>query len=167
MIRRPPRSTLFPYTTLFRSVFRVVGAVRLPGHASGVAREQERELVITGPCGEGVRGVHADGDEHDVASVVEELCVLITVRMHLDRSALGARLVEEREYDGLPPEIAQVDGTFQYSVARGAGKREVGRGRSDLERLRGLRLRLSARRRRGGERGDERDDERRVGKECR
>src|SRR3712207_8840961 len=29
MIRRPPRSTLFPYTTLFRSFF-----ARLPGHAS-------------------------------------------------------------------------------------------------------------------------------------
>src|SRR2546430_10237673 len=25
MIRRPPRSTLFPYTTLFRSVFEVAG----------------------------------------------------------------------------------------------------------------------------------------------
>src|SRR3712207_8531115 len=25
MIRRPPRSTLFPYTTLFRSAFRVLG----------------------------------------------------------------------------------------------------------------------------------------------
>src|SRR5260370_9341374 len=25
MIRRPPRSTLFPYTTLFRSVFRATG----------------------------------------------------------------------------------------------------------------------------------------------
>src|SRR2546422_5575474 len=31
MIRRPPRSTLFPYTTLFRS--RLVGIVeQLPGH---------------------------------------------------------------------------------------------------------------------------------------
>src|SRR3712207_8001912 len=28
MIRRPPRSTLFPYTTLFRSVFRIFGMVR-------------------------------------------------------------------------------------------------------------------------------------------
>src|SRR5256885_5594219 len=27
MIRRPPRSTLFPYTTLFRSIARVVAAV--------------------------------------------------------------------------------------------------------------------------------------------
>src|SRR3712207_7980846 len=41
MIRRPPRSTLFPYTTLFRSVvdnrlpdergFQVISAVRKPG----------------------------------------------------------------------------------------------------------------------------------------
>src|SRR2546430_6138583 len=29
MIRRPPRSTLFPYTTLFRSVFG--GAIAVPG----------------------------------------------------------------------------------------------------------------------------------------
>src|SRR3712207_7003101 len=28
MIRRPPRSTLFPYTTLFRSAFLVVAAAR-------------------------------------------------------------------------------------------------------------------------------------------
>src|SRR5260370_10110896 len=30
MIRRPPRSTLFPYTTLFRSVFRADSAVAAP-----------------------------------------------------------------------------------------------------------------------------------------
>src|SRR2546429_2581228 len=29
MIRRPPRSTLFPYTTLFRSVQRMVGQEKL------------------------------------------------------------------------------------------------------------------------------------------
>src|SRR2546429_4534533 len=33
MIRRPPRSTLFPYTTLFRSVDRVVGDARGAGGA--------------------------------------------------------------------------------------------------------------------------------------
>src|SRR5260221_1363234 len=46
MIRRPPRSTLFPYTTLFRST-RTKGGVAKPpvyprpltgGHDSGVAR---------------------------------------------------------------------------------------------------------------------------------
>src|SRR5438132_5775969 len=38
MIRRPPRSTLFPYTTLFRST-RITGAV-----AVGVAPEPEPRL---------------------------------------------------------------------------------------------------------------------------
>src|SRR3989442_6528089 len=30
MIRRPPRSTLFPYTTLFRSIFAVSGGNMIP-----------------------------------------------------------------------------------------------------------------------------------------
>src|SRR3712207_8640874 len=36
MIRRPPRSTLFPYTTLFRSDPAAAG--RLPGHGQPAAR---------------------------------------------------------------------------------------------------------------------------------
>src|SRR2546425_12399939 len=35
MIRRPPRSTLFPYTTLFRSP-RTVSVINTPGIAKGV-----------------------------------------------------------------------------------------------------------------------------------
>src|SRR2546426_9294805 len=45
MIRRPPRSTLFPYTTLFRSDVAHVGVgepgVRFP-HSRGAARVQDR-----------------------------------------------------------------------------------------------------------------------------
>src|SRR3712207_7702187 len=41
MIRRPPRSTLFPYTTLFRS--RVVGQDRLPRHRPHQVRREERQ----------------------------------------------------------------------------------------------------------------------------
>src|SRR3712207_7246956 len=37
MIRRPPRSTLFPYTTLFRSVARRLG---LPIHVTPTVRER-------------------------------------------------------------------------------------------------------------------------------
>src|SRR3712207_8766461 len=37
MIRRPPRSTLFPYTTLFRSAAPPTGAAGLPAHRSGGA----------------------------------------------------------------------------------------------------------------------------------
>src|SRR3712207_8351779 len=36
MIRRPPRSTLFPYTTLFRSVGAAQRVERLPGRGLGV-----------------------------------------------------------------------------------------------------------------------------------
>src|SRR3712207_7141820 len=38
MIRRPPRSTLFPYTTLFRSIIAIVIAILLPSLAK--ARDQ-------------------------------------------------------------------------------------------------------------------------------
>src|SRR5437762_7669485 len=48
MIRRPPRSTLFPYTTLFRSdcAFRRFGVV-LVGEVFGAAlvREQDRDVA--------------------------------------------------------------------------------------------------------------------------
>src|SRR3712207_7097441 len=37
MIRRPPRSTLFPYTTLFRSLARVRMHAQQPGRAGDVA----------------------------------------------------------------------------------------------------------------------------------
>src|SRR3712207_5406458 len=37
MIRRPPRSTLFPYTTLFRSMVELSVAAYVPGYAGAVA----------------------------------------------------------------------------------------------------------------------------------
>src|SRR5438132_9021023 len=47
MLRRPPRSTLFPYTTLFRSVFRAAshsGSARKVFHArSRCARSRSEE----------------------------------------------------------------------------------------------------------------------------
>src|SRR3712207_6931146 len=39
MIRRPPRSTLFPYTTLFRSYPRRVTQVHRPGPVEGWQRD--------------------------------------------------------------------------------------------------------------------------------
>src|SRR3712207_7173925 len=43
MIRRPPRSTLFPYTTLFRSLERHREGQAPPGRVEGV--EERRQLV--------------------------------------------------------------------------------------------------------------------------
>src|SRR5688572_32254545 len=49
MLRRPPRSTLFPYTTLFRSAVEVVGValgsgqrLTTAGRAAGEVRESRR-----------------------------------------------------------------------------------------------------------------------------
>src|SRR2546430_11824487 len=43
MIRRPPRSTLFPYTTLFRS--RNAAAERIEQHVYRVPKEHKRHLL--------------------------------------------------------------------------------------------------------------------------
>src|SRR3712207_6952239 len=67
MIRRPPRSTLFPYTTLFRSVARdgraAVGRrpARLPRLPDGALRPRQRA-----GDGRGLRrrGRHARSEEH-------------------------------------------------------------------------------------------------------
>src|SRR5690349_22143633 len=49
MIRRPPRSTLFPYTTLFRSLGDPHFGVRhLTELARGVEREHAREIGLVG-----------------------------------------------------------------------------------------------------------------------
>src|SRR5256885_11564387 len=62
MIRRPPRSTLFPYTTLFRSpAARVVGLVKSFGTATALAgisaalprgriRSEEHTSELQSPC---------------------------------------------------------------------------------------------------------------------
>src|SRR5256714_14581236 len=46
MIRRPPRSSLFPYTTLFRSI------VDLPGDALGVEVLRVERVGVDAPLGE-------------------------------------------------------------------------------------------------------------------
>src|SRR3712207_9491701 len=66
MIRRPPRSTLFPYTTLFRSAAKVdplflEGRECVPQHPGAVLdREDYARLVLPRPAGPGAA-------EHDKA----------------------------------------------------------------------------------------------------
>src|SRR3712207_8148115 len=53
MIRRPPRSTLFPYTTLFRSADRVEG-VRVDVHVQAVVLEVgDRDVAAHEPVAVG------------------------------------------------------------------------------------------------------------------
>src|SRR2546427_8570830 len=58
MIRRPPRSTLFPYTTLFRSL-RVPAAAELAGRPG--------EVLLLRPCGSGAKG-QREAEDHSGAS---------------------------------------------------------------------------------------------------
>src|SRR5256885_4345730 len=74
MIRRPPRSTLFPYTTLFRSdgqphggfytqddireivayararFVTVVPEIEMPGHSQAAIRSEEHTSELQSPC---------------------------------------------------------------------------------------------------------------------
>src|SRR3712207_8541564 len=70
MIRRPPRSTLFPYTTLFRSVLFKEHAKFRRGRAPGeTARIMREALVETGfPAG---RVGYAEGEIDGVRQVAE------------------------------------------------------------------------------------------------
>src|SRR3712207_9482173 len=58
MIRRPPRSTLFPYTTLFRSLLRV-GPYRRLGGRSRLVEQPHRQQDI-GPVEEQGRLHHTE-----------------------------------------------------------------------------------------------------------
>src|SRR3712207_7429554 len=69
MIRRPPRSTLFPYTTLFRSVgaglaLAGVGAVLGPAHAATGAERVDHAVGLLDETDHGARGVGRRSEEH-------------------------------------------------------------------------------------------------------
>src|SRR3981081_2982724 len=88
-------------------VLGVVRAVELSHFAAGVAGEHDRKVLLAGPrCQCGV-GIDAYSDYRDVAAVVEERGVLITVRLHLDRSAFGSRLIKECEYHCAATEVRE------------------------------------------------------------
>src|SRR5256885_12124953 len=61
MIRRPPRSTLFPYTTLFRSV-RSEKLASIGRLAAGIAHEVGNPLGAIGTYVEVLRRRGADGE---------------------------------------------------------------------------------------------------------
>src|SRR3712207_9155188 len=74
MIRRPPRSTLFPYTTLFRSEVRApVAEVLVPAGLRGVGH----------PAPDGVERQHVLGGER------EELLDLVGLELEALRPPVG------------------------------------------------------------------------------
>src|SRR2546429_7102798 len=86
MIRRPPRSTLFPYTTLFRSVIRV----DRPDVLFRTKQEKERTVI------EEIRRVHLTGQPVLVGTVsVQESERLSAALKDIPHEVLNARNEEE------------------------------------------------------------------------
>src|SRR5260370_5153620 len=75
MIRRPPRSTLFPYTTLFRSVVALLGSDVAPGH-------HEYRLAV----------VHRVADERVLGLQVEDVVLVDAGRSEEHTSELQSHL---------------------------------------------------------------------------
>src|SRR2546426_9606607 len=78
MIRRPPRSTLFPYTTLFRSE-----VVAVQGDVEGAAGDEHALFLfdeLGDPLGE-LDAAPLDADEDEIVRAVGQL-------EHLDRHTL-------------------------------------------------------------------------------
>src|SRR2546425_1825241 len=78
MIRRPPRSTLFPYTTLFRSVH--VGGIIRPLRAACPRRRPRPVVGVVEPAARGVhevgRLVHGERSEEHT-SELQSLAYLV------------------------------------------------------------------------------------------
>src|SRR5690606_42153388 len=71
MIRRPPRSTLFPYTTLFRSAW---GRASRPTATRGGPR---RQGLATRPCPRGATGRRSEEHTSELQSRENLVCRLL------------------------------------------------------------------------------------------
>src|ERR1041385_7629528 len=89
MIRRPPRSTLFPYTTLFRSVthvhqknrgLRAEGREHLGAVDDVVLAVRFGAGLQVGYGGAGVRFGHAETDHHAPGKAFAEPFLLLIIR---------------------------------------------------------------------------------------
>src|SRR2546426_8569357 len=68
MIRRPPRSTLFPYTTLFRSNIQLAGTVFL--------KKERKEYLVSGTL-QAPRGTRSEEHTSELQSPCNLVCRLL------------------------------------------------------------------------------------------
>src|SRR5438876_2492105 len=81
MIRRPPRSTLFPYTTLFRSM-RLFGSDRIARIMDRTGSEENEVIThpwVTAAIGQAQKRVELRSEEHtsELQSPVHLVCRLL------------------------------------------------------------------------------------------
>src|SRR5256885_4630582 len=102
MIRRPPRSTLFPYTTLFRSA--VPPGVE-PGHAAGAGRRRRARGPHTrpaatpaGPAGPRASAARRCRRSEEHTSELQSPCNLVC-RLLLEKKKKKTTVLRERTDD--------------------------------------------------------------------
>src|SRR3712207_8590016 len=95
MIRRPPRSTLFPYTTLFRSLQSKNGLLSL-AHVSGGCAQVVALHVLLGECGAALAGAaaHVRSEEH--TSELQSRQYLVC-RLLLEKKKKITRILDDRQ----------------------------------------------------------------------
>src|SRR3712207_7146690 len=67
MIRRPPRSPLFPYTTLFRSRVMITTAARLRPATTSGDLELTTALTVLGDLARRIHALQAEATGHETA----------------------------------------------------------------------------------------------------
>src|SRR3989442_9566752 len=101
MIRRPPRSTLFPYTTLFRS-----GARRIdpPSGASalGAPRNHRTKKEFTEECLWGGSAPRSEEHTSELQSRPHLVCRLLLEKKKTEASKTSARIESWASRQGMP-----------------------------------------------------------------
>src|SRR2546430_4989754 len=101
MIRRPPRSTLFPYTTLFRSLLQIAG-LQL-GERGGLAadRVKKRRNVVRLLQSPAIEVIAPRSEEHtsELQSQSNLVCrLLLEKKKHLQPALALQRVTLERSF---------------------------------------------------------------------
>src|SRR2546425_9224423 len=95
MIRRPPRSTLFPYTTLFRSSDTLqvpipVSSAMVLGGARTIVSAGDAPLLVQAQSGQGLIYYRSEEHTSELQSLAYLVCrLLLEKKKNLDRERLS------------------------------------------------------------------------------
>src|SRR2546426_9161801 len=101
MIRRPPRSTLFPYTTLFRSLLQAGGRARQGARPDPRAHERRGpERRDARRAGEHATGQDRRSEEHtsELQSPCNLVCRLLLEKKKKEKTKRGEHGRRERDH---------------------------------------------------------------------
>src|SRR2546430_9943618 len=97
MIRRPPRSTLFPYTTLFRS-YRIVDVKLVPPSDTSVMAPTRDQTLTLITCGGSFDPVRSEEHTSELQSQSNLVCRLLLEKKNT-RHLSGASRHSMRSYE--------------------------------------------------------------------